>query len=799
MKSILEDLRYGFRMLAKRPGFTLIAVLALALGVGANTAVFSVIRGVLLRPLPYADPARLVVLWESNLQAAAPRESTSPPNFKDWREQNQCFEGMAAMAGGAAVLTEEGEPELLSGSTVTADFFDLLGVKPAVGPGFTPESTEQDVVLLSDALWERRFGREANIVGRRIRLNGTLQTIVGVMPAAFRSPSITGIQSAEIWRPFHASDLRAGRRSDFMRVYARLKRGISVNQARAEMTAISQRLARQYPADNAAWTLEVVPLSDAISGNVRQPLWLLLGSAALLLLIACANVANLSLARATERRREFAIRAALGGGKTRLVRQLLTESFALALIGGTAGIALGAVAMKAILQIGSDFVPRAADVRLDWAVMLFGFAVAGATALLFGTLPALQAGRVELNESLKSGGRGTTAGGGRRALLVVAEVGLAFVLLISAGLLLRSFWSVGRVPLGFEPANLLTASLRLPVPPNGQGDARTVQFLGEFLQRIERLPGVVSAAAISGAPLTGAGHNSFVIEGRPVPGDDVIQDAVLNAVTPGYFRTMRIALKSGRSFTPADSASAPKVAVINETMARRYFPAEDPLRHRISFDGAKFFEIIGVVADVHDEGVTVEPMPQVYWVHAQAPFRRMAIVVRANLDPLALVSGVRAELRAMDKDRPLSNVATAEALRAQDVAPRRFALTLLAGFAGLALLVAAIGIYGVISFSVTERTQEFGIRMALGAGRRDVLGMVLVRGLRFALIGISAGGLIAFAATRVLGSFLFGVTAHDPVTFLSVAGIFALVAVAACLVPAHRATKVDPMVALRYE
>ncbi|HEV1283782.1 MAG TPA: ABC transporter permease [Bryobacteraceae bacterium] len=793
MSTLLADLRFAFRMLVKRPGFTSVAVLALALGIGANTAVFSVLRGVVLRPLPYNDPDRLVAIWESNPKSTVLREPSSPPNLKDWIDRNQCFTAMAGYTANSSPLTDSSEAEMLNTGHVTANYFELLGVRPALGRAMVASDQDNEVALLSAELWDRRFGRDPNILGRQLRLGGVLRTVIGVMPPGFRDIDYIHRPSAELWLPLHSRDLDPDRRDDFLRVTARMKHGVTVAQARAEMTRVGDGLQKQYPGFNAAWTTEVHPLAEAVSGDVSRALWLLLASAAVLLLIACANVANLALARSTERRREFAIRAALGGGAARLFRQLITESLVLGLLGGAAGFLLGEWTRRAMLALGSAYIPRAQEVRLDSWVMLFALAASCVTAVLFGALPARQASRADLNDALKSASRGATSSRRRtRSALVVAEVALSLVLVVAAGLLLRSFWQLESVDLGFDRTRLLTAALRLP-------PAQPAPFLSDLIARIEHLPGVIGAAAVSGAPLTGAGHNAFVVEGRPALANDVVQDATLEAVTPGYFQTMGIPLRSGRYITSADSAGATKVFVVNETFVRRFFPNEDPLGHRISFGGTTPRTIVGVVADVHESSVTNAPFPQVYVPHPQWPFQRMALVVRASLDPLSLVSAVRAELRAMDPSRPLYDVHTEDELAAASIAPRRFALTLVGLFAGLALLVASIGIYGVISYTVTESTKEFGIRMALGALKSDVLRMVLGRGLRLVMIGIAVGAIAALGATRVMGSFLFNVSATDPVTFVAVACLLIIVAIAACLIPARRATRVDPMVALRYE
>lgn len=795
MRTLLADLRFAFRMLGKRPGFTAVAVVALALGLGANTAVFSVIRGVVLRPLPYHEPDRLVAIWESNLKANVNQEPTSPPNLRDWSEKSRSFTGMAGYILGWTPLTDSGEAEMLNADYVTANYFSVLGVNPALGRLISSGDEAGNVVVLSSELWDRRFGRDPHVIGRQLRLTGALRTVIGVMPPHFRDADFIFRSPADAWMPLDPSMFGPGRRSDFLRVIARMRPEVTLRQARAEMTGIGARLKAEYPADNSPWTIEVHSLSTAISGYASPALWLLLASAAALLTISCANVATLSLARSNERRREFAIRAALGGNAANLFRQLITESMLLGLIGGTAGFLLGHWTVPVLMTIGGAYIPRAQEVRFDFAVMLFAGVISSLTAVLFGVLPAREAARADLTVALNSASRAATPG--RRSVreaLVMAQVALSLILLIVTGLLLRSFWQVRSVDLGFAPTRLLTAGVRLSDDP-----ARAASLLDDLLQAIGRMPGVTSAAACAGAPMTAAGHNAFMIEGQSTTPADLSQDAILDPVTPAYFRTMGIALRQGRYLTPDDLAQSPHV-VINESLARRHFPNDDPLGRRLSFDqGKTFWPIVGVVADVHQTSATATPKAQVYIAYRQHPVTRTVLAVRTSLDPRSLISPIRAVLHALDPNVPLYDVRTQEELIENDIGPRRFAMTLVGLFAGLAFLVASIGIYGVISYTVAQSTKELGIRMALGAVRSDVLGMVLRRGLRLVAIGIGVGTLTALAATRLMASFLFNVSASDPVTFLSVAGIFIIVALAACLIPARRATNVDPMEALRYE
>ncbi len=796
LENFVIDVRYGLRSLRRSPGFTTIVVLTLALGIGANSAIFSVIDAVLLRPLPFPNASQLADLCARSTLFDFPHLGVSLLDIADIRATSPSFSDLTPYRWSSKEISGGGKPEQIEGAEISQDFFPDLGIKPLLGRTFVSSDMQAGnrSVILSHSLWRDRFGSDPHAIGKTLRLDSETYTVIGVMPDM---SNIDFATDSKVWTAFSPTQeqltLRQNRDFD---VLARLKPHTDILQAQKELDTIASRLATAYPDTNKGWSFRVAPLRNYLLGDARKPLLVLFCSVGFVLLIACANVANLSLARSTERRQEFAIRAALGGGSGRLFRQLITESLVLGLFGGVAGLLLGVWTSRAMIQFGGAFIPRSADVKLDPWVMLFALTASCVTAMLFGVLPARQASKADLNEALKSSSRGTVAGRRRvRSALVIAEVALSLVLVVAAGLLLRSFWQIESVALGFEPARLLTATVRLPT-----GGARTVNFLNDLLQRIEHLPGVTSAAASAGAPMTGAGHNAFVIEGRPAPGNDVVQDAILDPVTPGYFRTMGIALRSGHYLTPSDFADAPKVVVISEAMVRRYFANEDPVGRRISFDGGKtLLTIAGVVADVHQQGVATVPKAQVYISHAQVPISRVTLEVRAALDPLLLVSAVRGELRAMDRDGPLSNVATQEQIIAENVAPRRFALWLTGSFAGLALLVAAIGIYGVISYSVTESTRELGIRMALGALKSDVLRMVLGRGLKLVLIGIAAGAMVAFATTRVLASFLFNISAYDPVTFVAVAGIFVMVALAACLIPARRAIDVDPMVALHYE
>ncbi len=805
MGTLWQDLRYGIRTLLRRPGFTLIAVLALMLGIGANSAIFSVVNGVLLRPLPYADPERLVQVWEYRPRQGMNQIEVSSAEFAAWRDQNRVFEQIAAIDHADYNLTGNDEPQRISGARVSASYFPLLGVKPALGRTFLPEEDQPDhnsVVVLSYGIWQGRFGSDPNILGKSVTLNGTACTVIGIMPRGFQLPHDAGLA-----RPIaftSAEQTTSG--NHYLEVIARLKPGVTIKEAAGEMSAIAGRLEQTFPNTNVGHGVVLVPLHEQVVGEVRPALLVLLGAVGFVLLIACANVANLLLARSAARRKEIAIRTALGASRARIIRQLLTESLFLAVLGGAAGLLLAMWGVDLLIRLIANSIPRANEISLDGRVLGFTLLISLMTGLLFGLLPALQTSRPDLTESLKEGGRDSAESFRRnraRSLLVVCEVALTLVLLIGAGLLIKSFLRLRDVNPGFNPAGTLTLELSLPASKYSDG-AQIAGFYQQLLPRVEALPGVQAAGAVSVLPLSGNDESNFVgIEGhQPLPPGQALR-AGRRIVNPDYFRAMGIPLKRGRPFTQADTRETERVMIINETMAHRFFaPDEDPLGKRIRTGGGSspWLSVVGVVGDVRHGGLDRDARPEMYFPYLQAPSRSMALVVRAAAgDPLKLAGPVRGQVLSLDKDQPIGNVMSLEQLLAESVAPRRFSMLLLGLFAAVAMILAAVGIYGVMSYSVAQRTREIGIRMALGAQAADVLRMVVGQGMVLAVIGLGVGLATALAVTRVMSSLLFEVSATDPLTFAGVSILLAVAALLACYIPARRATKVEPVVALRYE
>ena len=809
MNTLWQDLRFGLRMFLKNPGFTLVAVIAIALGIGVNSAIFSVVNSLLLRPLQFEQPERLVQVWETIPQRGRFEVPASFPNFADWRDQNQVFEQTVAYSGWSFNLTGSAEPERIRSAIVSPEFFPTLGIQPILGRTLLPGEDQpgKDLsVVISRRLWQRRFNSDPAVVGRTVDLNGKSFTVVGVVAPAAGLPGLS--DDTELWAPVSQGVALTARRAHYLNVIARLKPGVGREQAQAEMDRLAAALSRQYPEANADRGLRVVPLQEQVVGNVRPALLVLLGAVVFVLLIASTNVANMLLARASARQKEVAIRTALGAGRWRLVRQLLTESLLLALAGGTAGLLLALWGTDLLVAFGPSDLPRVKEVAVDGRVLAFTFAVSVLTGLVFGLVPALQASRPELNETLKEGGRSATGGVARRrvrSLLVVTEVTLSLVLLIGAGLLLKSFFRLRAVNPGFNPQNVLTMQLDL-TGPNYQKGSQVIPFHDQLLERVKALPGVEAAATTSFVPIApdaDFARLSFVIEGQtPDPADRPV--AFYNAVSPDYFRTMQVPVLRGRAFDEHDVRGSQGVAIVNETLARRYFSGSDPVGRRITLndEGPKEVDwatIIAVVKDTKPRELAGEPVAEMYMPYAQQPEPNMALMIRTEGSPEAVAAAVRREVLALDRGQPVYSVRTLPAVMSEAVAAPRFRTLLLGAFAALALVLAVVGIYGVMSYAVTQRTHEFGVRMALGAQGTDVLKLVVGRGMALALAGVLLGLVASFALTRVLAGLLYGVTPTDPVTFACVSLLLMTVALAACLIPARRAAKVDPVVALRYE
>jgi putative ABC transport system permease protein len=801
METWLKDIRYGTRMLARNPAFTIVAVIALALGIGANAAIFSVVNAVLLRPLPFAEPDRLMMLRETKLPQF-PEFSVSPANFIDWQKQNTVFERMAAVQNAAYNLIGVGEPERLQGLRVSDGFFAMLGAKPAMGRDFLSEEDQpghNQVVIISHGLWQRRFGGDPNILNQAITLNGQSYTVIGIMPSDFRFG-----RAADLWTPTaFTADQAQAHGAHYVSVIGRLKPHVTVEQARAEMIAIAARLAEQYPDQLAGWSVKVEPMLDYTVRSIKLALYVLLGAVGFVLLIACANVANLLLARAASRQKEIAVRTALGASRWRIVRQLMTESVLLAIVGGAIGLLLAVWGKDILLSLAPEDLPRVRDASLDRWVLMFTAGITLLTGLFFGLVPALQASKPNLNETLKDAGRGSTEGGHRhliRSLLVVFEVAIALVLLVGAGLLMKSFLRLQNVNPGFNPDNALTAKIALPGKKYKEPDQQTA-FYNQLLEKVSQLPGVTAAGASVVLPLDDDFVLGFEIEGRPPQPADQDQSTNYYAVTPGYFNAMGIPLRQGRLFDEHDRKDATRVIIINEAMARQLFPDENPIGKRIHVTmGEKLYrEVVGVVGDVKQYGLDQKTPFETYEPFAQEPFSSMSLVVRATGDPATLSNAIRSEVLSIDKDQPVSSIKPLAELVRSSIAQQRFAMLLLGVFAGVAMLLAVVGIYGVMSYSVTQRTHEIGIRMALGASPSNVLRLVVGHGLLLTLIGVALGLGVALLVTKVMASLLFGVSATDLMTFAIFSAALTFVALVACLVPARRALKVDPMIALRYE
>jgi putative ABC transport system permease protein len=815
MDSLFKDIRYGIRGLLTHPGFTLVALITLTLGIGANTAIFSLVNATLLRPLPFADPERVVMVWGflPKMAQTTDKLPSSSGNFVGLRDQSHTLEDLAAFRTWSWQLTGASEPELIQGAKVSAGFFHAVGASPVLGRTFTADEdlpNRAPVAIISHGLWQRHFGADQNVIGKTMTLTGQTVMVVGVMPQRFQFPGganmIPGLQFAlqnDIWMPLALTDEQKGNQGNLnLALIGRLKPGVSPNQAEAELRAVQQGL----PLGTVGYTVNVVLLHQQMVGKIRKLLLVLLATVAFVLLIACANIANLLLARATSRQREIAIRAALGAGRVRLIRQLLTESLVLSLVGGGCGLLLAVWGSSLLVSLVPADVPRIHEVGVDGRMLAFTLLVSVVTGLVFGLVPAWQAARIDLNESLKEGSRGS--GTGRRenrfrGVLVISEVALAVVLLICATLLIRSFVRLVDVKPGFNPANVLTLEVQLPNLPPSRFAKKEEQasFFARLLERVRTVPGVEAASAVVTLPLTGAFESSDVIlEGQAGLSAAQRPEADYTTVTEDFFRTLQIPLLKGRQFTAQDAQEAPGVIIINDALARQCWPAGDPIGQHLTVGFEKKpREIIGVVGSIKQTTLDADARPAMFLPYLQSPSSGMTVIVRTTGEPLALAAAVREQVRSLDQDVPVTHVQTMQQVFSASVAQARFSMLVVGLFAALALILSAIGIYGVMAYSVSRRTHEIGLRMALGARQGQVLQLVLKQGMGLALAGIAIGLFGSFVLTRLLATLLFGVGAKDPFTFIAVAVLLLVVALVACYLPARRATKVDPLVTLRYE
>ena len=811
LETLIQDVRYALRMLRKNPGFTAVAVLTLALGIGANTAIFSVVYAVLLKPLPFAEPDRLFNVFDAQPQDSVPGTGLSYANFAEFRAENHIFSEMAGNQEHQLTLTGRGEPTVVNTAVVTPEIFSVLGEKPLLGRAFLPEEGKAGapaVAILSEGLWRGSFGADPNIIGSAITLDKRSCTVVGIMRAGFRFPAI--LEDEQVWIPLAQDPLFGSwmdkRSGHWLRVTGRLKRGVTMAQAQAELDALGARLAKEFPAENQGWLIRMVPLRDMIVENVRPALLVLLGSVGLVLLIACANIANLLLARATSRAREIAVRSALGAGRGRIVRQLLSETAVLGVLGGIAGIALAYWGVRALSWLLPATVPRANEIGVDALVLGFALLLSAMASCGFGLAPALFAAKSKLQASLReSGGRSGESAGRRRArnVLAAGEIAVATVLLVGAGLLVRSFANLTAVRPGFDVQHVMKASVSLPRFQYSTPQ-QWIAFSDELLARMQTEPGMRDSAIVVPLPISDGFINlGFDIPGTPPLSAGTSRTADFVSASPDYFRVMGIPLQAGRLFTAHDNLSAPRVTVISQAFARMYFPNQDPLGKQLTFgfpfENVGVREIVGIAGDVRDVALGEAPKPMMYVPFDQAPFWGGNLIVKSALGMSTVAGAVRRQVREIDKDLPVTDVAMLPDGIEASVAQPRFRTLLLGLFAAMALALAAVGIFGVISYSVSRRTNEIGIRVALGAQSSDVLRQVLGEGARLAVAGLALGLAGAIAATRFMGTLLFGVKPVDPLTFAAVAAVLAGVTLAACYIPARRAMRVDPIVALRYE
>jgi putative ABC transport system permease protein len=805
--NVLQDARYALRMLAKNPAFTVIAVVALALGIGANSAIFSVVDAVLLRPLPFKHPEQLVMIWENATHLGFPRNTPSPANFLDWQKQARSFTGMAATAELSFNLTGVGEPERLDGRRVSANLFDLLGVSPLLGRAFVPDDDRPGthVALLSYSLWQRRFGSDPGVIGRAITLNGESYTVIGVTPQSVQLPGFEN-RNDQLWVPMaFPPDEATQRGNHFLDVIARLKTGVTVKQAQAEMETIAARLAQQYPDYNMRIGAVVVPVHEQMVGEIKPALLVLLGAVAFVLLIACANVANLLLARAAVRQKEIALRLALGASRSRLTRQFLTESVLLALFGAGLGLLLALAGIRILRTFVPATISQVETIGINGSVLVFTAIIAVLTGIAFGLAPAIHGSHLNLNDTLKESGRDSVSGskGNRaRSLLVIGEVAVSFVLLIGAGLLINSFFHLRNLDPGFRADHLLTMKIDLSEVQYPDREQRAV-FFDEVIRRVGTLPGVQSAAVAGNVPLTYNGDSmSISVEGIPDPPPDQRPDVIFRVIGPDYFGTMGIPIIGGRDFSDQDKADSKEVVIISEKTAQHFWPGQDPIGKRLkpgsSISKAPWREVIGIVKDIRQNDLIAPPKMQMYFTYRQMKnVPANALVVRTAIDPISVAASVRNAIWSVDKDQTVADINSMDHIVAEAVARQRFSMVLLGVFALLALLLASVGIYGVMSYSVAQRTREIGIRIALGARRGDVLQMTVTEGFKLVGAGIVLGLLAAFVLTRLMQTLLFGISATDPITFIGISFVLLAVAILASYVPALRATKVDPLTALR--